>query len=76
MDEVIIWTASWCMPCKGLKAWTDVHYPLIIYKDIENETPPYDVKSVPTLQVGGVFISTVSTIKQYLSKRGNQINGS
>tara|TARA_S200002703_G_C3603146_1_gene185167 strand:+ start:202 stop:432 length:231 start_codon:yes stop_codon:yes gene_type:complete len=76
MAEIIIWTATWCMPCKGLKTWTDVHFPFVVYKDIEKDVAPFEIKSVPTMQVGQEFVANVSTIKQYLSKRGNQINES
>ena len=74
-EEVIIWTATWCAPCKGLKTWTDVHFPFVVYKDIEKDVAPFEIKSVPTMQIGQVFIPNVSTIKQQLSKRGSDLNG-
>jgi thiol-disulfide isomerase/thioredoxin len=74
MVEVIIWTATWCAPCKGLKNWTDIYYPFVVYKDIEKDVAPFEIKSVPTMQIGQVFIPNVSTIKQHLSKRGSDLN--
>jgi len=67
MPEVIIWTATWCKPCAALKVWTKLHFPFVVYKDVEIDVAPSEIKSVPTLQVNQEFKTGMSEIKQYLT---------
>ena len=65
---MIVWSASWCMPCKGLKAWLGVNHPDIPIKDVETEHPPPGVKSVPTLQDGEAYYFGTTAIKKRLGE--------
>jgi|TARA_R110000824_G_scaffold35603_6_gene111461 glutaredoxin len=53
MTELIIYTATWCGPCKKIKSWLDDCGILdeIEFVDIDtpNITVPLVIKSVPTL---------------------------
>ena len=66
---LVLWSAEWCGPCRLLKNWIRTEK---INENISNFLPNVDekqcivFKSVPTLQDGGVFITGVQNIKNYL----------
>ena len=67
---MILWSAEWCMPCKGLKAWLKVNHPNIEIKDIDKyDALPPQLKSVPTLEDDGAFIVGSEQIKTHLNEQ-------
>ena len=53
MSELVIYTATWCGPCKSVKAWLESNDSLDKVKFVDIDTPdmviPISIKSVPTL---------------------------
>jgi len=66
--RVIVWTASWCAPCKTYRA---KEIPKIekagievTIKDYDRDNPPADIKKVPTVQVYLVTGGRAKLLKQ------------
>ena len=77
MSELVIFTATWCVPCKQIKKWLDLsnveygtNLDKITFIDIDNpnETIPLEIKSVPTLidTESEKIISGANSIIDYL----------
>ena len=70
MSEKIVWSADWCMPCKGLKHWLKDNHPNVIINDVDKfDTLPVGLKSVPTLEDNGKLIVGSEQIKEHLNKQ-------
>ncbi len=76
MINMILWTATWCGPCKMLAPKIVKDYPFIEFKDIDKfiSSRPRQIKSVPTLQDGDTFVSGNEMILAYLDKRVGDLN--
>ena len=72
MTEYIeaLWTTKTCGPCKGLKEWVSSHFPTLPIKDAHEETPPANMRGVPTLVIQTekteLLVTGVEEIKNYL----------
>ena len=68
MDKPIVWSATWCGPCKALKVWLEANYPDVPIGDVDEGNAPIGIRSVPTLQVGDELIVNSGNIKEWLNK--------
>jgi len=73
--SLTIYTATWCGPCKQIKAWlvhTNGDLDKVHFVDIDNpnETIPLEIKSVPTLidTESEKIISGANAIIDYLKE--------
>jgi glutaredoxin len=59
-EEMKVWSATWCVPCKQVKAWLarnpDVSVQLM---DVDKDKPPSDIRTVPTLETDSSFVGQV-----------------
>lgn len=75
MDKVdlVLFTAEWCSPCKGLKQWIDSNYSgQVRVVDVSEESDlvrQCRVGSVPTLVVGDKSYVGSAPIKSFLGEQ-------
>ena len=72
MSKPVIYTTTWCKPCKVLKSWVAQHGYSVEFKDADTEKPRVklgqSIDIYPTLQFGDELISGVLPIQKWLEE--------